>query len=370
MDEEDRMAAFAAALPRADFLRGVPVFVDEFDYLPPRTVDMLSALLHRCGSLTVALTADLSGRDAGLFEAGNRSAAALAARAQALGCPVRYERAEHGRADREPELRHLETELYALRGRPYEGRARAIHLWEAAAAEQEVEAAAGLISSLVREQELRWRDVAVVCGDLPGYLPRVERIFARHGIPVFLDNRRPVLQHPLVGMLLAALQVCERGWRREDVVAYLKTGYAGVSHEQTERLERYLAGGWYRGAKAYRQPFVRPAGPEDDLSDLNAWREAFVGPLSAMDGPARRPALHWTGALTALMAATGVEEQLEREVQQLEEQGEDTSAHSQMFDAVTAPMSPTAVSSVSPAASSASRVPKYSASALAALCPT
>ena len=72
MDAEDRMAAFIDTLPRAQYLRGTPVFVDAFDYLPPRTVRMLGALLQVCGDLTVALTLCADGDpDALAFEAGS-----------------------------------------------------------------------------------------------------------------------------------------------------------------------------------------------------------------------------------------------------------------------------------------------------------
>ncbi|MGI5878106.1 MAG: PD-(D/E)XK nuclease family protein [Christensenellales bacterium] len=321
MDAEDRMAAFIDTLPRAQYLRGTPVFVDAFDYLPPRTVRMLGALLQVCGDLTVALTLCADGDpDALAFEAGRHSLEALRDMAERAGHPVRVERVARppgsvtGRA---PEIDHLERWLYAYPAPVLRGTGGAVRLLEAATPEDEVESAAGCVARLVREEGLRWRDIAVVCGDLAEYAPRVARIFARHGVPVFLDNRRPVLHHPAVTCLLAALRVVARNYRAQDLLTLLKSGYAGIPDEGVEIIERYLLQFGIRGRAAIESRWLR-GGDEYDLAALNGWRERIAAPLMALSRIGRKAQTRqWAEGLYALLDALGVDERLREESETL-----------------------------------------------------
>lgn len=61
----------------------------------------------------------------------------------------------------------------------------------------------------VRDQGFRFRDLAVVTGNLEVYGPLMEQTFARLGIPAFIDRKRDVLKNPFVEFvraLLAAVQ--------------------------------------------------------------------------------------------------------------------------------------------------------------------
>ena len=70
---------------------------------------------------------------------------------------------------------------------------------------------AGRIETLVREQGLRYREIAVVTGDLESYGKEAAFQFQEKGIPCFLDvTRRASWRHPLVEFIRAALEVTVR----------------------------------------------------------------------------------------------------------------------------------------------------------------
>ena len=62
----------------------------------------------------------------------------------------------------------------------------------------EVEAAAREITRLVREQGMRYSDVAVITRDVGPYKELIEAVFARWRIPYFLDAKDPAFHHPLI----------------------------------------------------------------------------------------------------------------------------------------------------------------------------
>ncbi len=92
-----------------------------------------------------------------------------------------------------PMLRHLEAALFSLpynvyRG-PYDG---SVLIREAAHGREEAAAAARYIAYLVREEGLRYRDIFVQLCD-PGLSGLLREEFEAHGIPCFLDEKRPVM---------------------------------------------------------------------------------------------------------------------------------------------------------------------------------
>lgn len=69
---------------------------------------------------------------------------------------------------------------------------------------------------------VRPEEVAVIVRDLAPYRDFVREIFPRYQLPVFVDERRGLLAHPRVRLLLDALEVLLSGWRRDAVIAYLR----------------------------------------------------------------------------------------------------------------------------------------------------
>ncbi len=60
---------------------------------------------------------------------------------------------------------------------------------------------------LVRTKGYRYRDFAVVTGDVPQYANYVPETFAQYGIPFFIDQTRNILFHPFIEFIRAALEV-------------------------------------------------------------------------------------------------------------------------------------------------------------------
>lgn len=59
---------------------------------------------------------------------------------------------------------------------------------------------------LVRTKGYRYRDFAVVTGDVPQYANYVPETFAQYGIPFFIDQTRNILFHPFIEFIRAALE--------------------------------------------------------------------------------------------------------------------------------------------------------------------
>lgn len=79
--------------------------------------------------------------------------------------------------------------------------------------------------------------VAVILRRVDPYRDLIREIFPRYHIPYFLDERRGALVHPRVRLLLEALEVCLSGWRRDNVVTFLRNPLLGIPPATLDLLE-------------------------------------------------------------------------------------------------------------------------------------
>jgi ATP-dependent helicase/nuclease subunit B len=146
-----------------------------------------------------------------------------------------------------------------------------IELIEAADRRAEVDAAARHVRELVHSG-LRFREIAVLMGDLNDYHELIDASFREHDIPYFVDRRRSAGHHPLLQFTRAILQIALHGWPHEAAMALLKSQLAGLSRDEVDELENYVLLHRIRGS-AWTDPtpwqFQRrlTRGNEDDLPE-------------------------------------------------------------------------------------------------------
>ena len=80
------------------------------------------------------------------------------------------------------------------------------------------------IEELVKKYGYRYRDIALVCGDLSGYGREITRSFEENRIPLFLDENRDVSGNPLIRLIQSALDILQKGFDYESMFRYLRTG--------------------------------------------------------------------------------------------------------------------------------------------------
>lgn len=141
----------------------------------------------------------------------------------------------------------------------------------------EADRAAAYILQLVREHGYRFGDIVVVCNDTGLRSGVIRRTFVRWGIPVFIDQKRKVIQHPVVGFLLSLLEIIGNGYRDSAVMQLIKSGFLGLAEEEQDALENYVQQFKIRG-NLWKKPFSRMGDnyTAEDLNRFNELREQVV----------------------------------------------------------------------------------------------
>ena len=84
------------------------------------------------------------------------------------------------------------------------------------------------IKRLVREENYRYKDIAVVTGDIESYGRIAKHYFNKAHIPCFIDYKKDILGNPLVVFLRSAIQIVSEDYSYESVFAYLRSGLSDM----------------------------------------------------------------------------------------------------------------------------------------------
>jgi len=303
-DPDDYLTVLAAHLEQSRLLDGAEVWVDGFNGFTPQELTVLAAIMRSARQVHVSLCIP----PGQLYKAGGHHGPGdlfhpplttydqLVALALENGVPVDPPLLlrEGHRFRHAPELAHVEQYLFRQSAPAWTDAPAHIALVEAQNRREEVAAAAREILRLVREEGLRFREIAVIARNLDEYGDLTATIFAEHGIPAFIDRRRTVAHHPLVELLRAALEVVVHDWAYDPVFRYLKTDLAGVSRTEVDLLENYVNEHGIRG-RAWQQPepwqYLRRYTLEEDETPAGPGQRALLERIHHIRSRATAPLL-------------------------------------------------------------------------------
>lgn len=184
---------------------------------------------------------------------------------------------EKYRFSKSKELEFLEKELFRYSGNEYDGEISDIAIRCLPSPKEEVLNAAAMILKQVREKGLRFRDIALVTGDVEMYRAEIMRVFKECGIPFFMDNKRSLITNPVVDYLRAALGVIIENYSYESVFRFMKNKLCPIDEDRVDILENYVLAFGIRGEKRWNMMFERqyPV-KEKTLEEINSTRKEFI----------------------------------------------------------------------------------------------
>ena len=220
IDSEDAINALVDRVDQSRYLSGARIWLDGFDYYPPQTLRVLEKLAVMARELTISFTLEREqkSRDFDLFKVHALSLKKVRAIAGKHRLEEKFTEMT-GRIQNQdissgqsPEIRHLERELYQYPYQSYPREVKHIHAFAGSNPESEVERLAACIIHLSREKGWRFREMTVVSGDLSVYGSIIKRIFPNL-VSHTLSMKKPVIQNPIVDLVLTGLRVIDRGYR-------------------------------------------------------------------------------------------------------------------------------------------------------------
>ena len=178
------------------------------------------------------------------------------------------------------ELKFLEKNLYSTKYEIYNEEIEHIHLSLANNPYTEIENLANTIIKLVREKNIRFRDISILTQNIEDYIGIISVVFPKYDIPVFIDNKKELSDNILVKYILAIFEIFAKNWSQDSVWSYIKTGFVDIEKQDIYKLENYCKKWGIRGNKWYKEDWNYDILTKD-LEGLNELRRKIVEPLNS-----------------------------------------------------------------------------------------
>lgn len=142
-----------------------------------------------------------------------------------------------------------------------------------------------LINDLIRNHGYKYKDIAIVSGDLDTYMKAAVRTLDSFNIPYFIDKKQPILLNPAIEYLRSAMRVVTEGYSFDAVFSFLKSSLTGIDVDDINELENYCLACGIKGKKRWNNKFIRHTKATDDviLARLNLVREKVISSFGFFD---------------------------------------------------------------------------------------
>lgn len=237
---------------------GSSLYFDGFTGFTPVQLELVEKLMTCADDLTFSFTLDDRDqkyehiKDYELFYLTKTTIKKLTEAAAAAGVeiesPVVLPGTINYRLGENRELFFLERNLFRSPYQKWKQPLERIHLTATGDAQDEIVFVASTIRRLVREKWYRYKDIAIVAGDLEQASHIYERVMDEYEIPVFIDANACLKANPCAETIRSVLAVLADDFSYDSVFRFLKAGMTDLSFEDIELLENYAL---KRGVRGY-----------------------------------------------------------------------------------------------------------------------
>lgn len=324
-DPRDQMTWLLEQLEDGTFAQEHVFYIDGFPDFTRQNLAVLAHLMAASPEVTISMNCDSlkSGRLA--FEKAGDTAGELYRLANRAGVEIQIE-----------EIPPYERSLNAVRESLFQGpiqpvKTGGLHAVRVQSPWQECVYAAQRVRQLVGEG-CRYRDMTVVCTDLPAYQPLMDLVFHRFHIPLYRSGTEEILQNSVINTVLTALDAAVGGFDQRETLRYLRSALSPVDSDTCDQLENYAMIWGIRGSRWTQNWTGHPeglSGQWDDVSRqqlcwLNEVRDQVIAPLQRLRNGFRE-AKNLRGqvlALTSFLEDIQMQERLSRMALELDETGD------------------------------------------------
>ncbi|MEG0805392.1 MAG: PD-(D/E)XK nuclease family protein [Lachnospiraceae bacterium] len=282
---EELLTVLAQVAKDSKIVAGSVIGFDGFTGFTPVQSVLLGTLFQAAKKSIVTVTMDLRENGTGcrgiqdLFYLSKRTVAGLYKIAQqkniAIEEPISMETEQERRFSPGSGLEFLERTIYRNSNKVYEKNPQDIKIMQCKNPKEELQFAAAFIREKVRKEKYRYRDFAIVAGNLEDYENYAGQILEESHVPYFMDVKKKITFNRLVECIRSYLEIGIEGFSYASMFRFLKTGMTSVTGEEIDALENYVLAFHIRGYKMYKEPFVRKNAKltEGMLEEMNKIRQ-------------------------------------------------------------------------------------------------
>ena len=320
LDEEDKISKLATSLESSTMFDNSDIYIDEFSGFTRQEYQVIAKLLKKARKVRLAICLDeLNEKNKTDIFYFNKSAVEELIDI-ATECGVEVEKPIYLNKQyklKNPELKHLEQNLYAPTYAKYAGEVKNIKTILTLNPYEEIEYVAQNIIKLVRDEGYKYSDIAIIARNIDEVQSKVKAILGNNCIPVFIDNKEDLARSQFIKYILALLEILAKNWSQEAVISYIKSGFLKIDEDDIYKLENYVIKWGIQGSKWYKEDW------EYEEENFNELREKIVLPIldlkAKLEG--QKTATNISKAIYSFLDKNDIYTQIEEKIKKYEESG-------------------------------------------------
>nr|WP_314507346.1 PD-(D/E)XK nuclease family protein [uncultured Lachnoanaerobaculum sp.] len=149
---------------------------------------------------------------------------------------------------------------------------------------EEIDFVANKILKLVKDEGYRYRDIAIIYGDLEVVSDSLINRFSQLEIPYYLDEKMDVNNNELVEFINACIALISENFSYDAVNRYLRLGLLGFECRKVSLLDNYLLESGIRGYKRLHSDFtyLPKSFTESEFEEINEFKKLAMEKVSVL----------------------------------------------------------------------------------------
>ena len=284
---EKTMERLAGAVHKSDYLKDSIVWIDGFYGFTAVQMKIIEEIMHKVSQVIITLPIDRHYTMNEYIYPNNpfydsiKNYQSLMARCEQGNIPYETMVMKADNKD-EDALAYLSENYLKPYVKPFENEQDAIRIMSFPSKDEEVTQLACEIVRLIRDEDYRYHDIAVLVGDMGQYKSSLVSTFKEYDIPVFMDDKKSIHTNGLVAIIDAALEVITTGWTYKSIMSFLRFNRLDLTTDEIDTLENYLLEHGIQGKKKWDATWERES-KSIPLEVIQAIKEKVQVPLLSLE---------------------------------------------------------------------------------------
>ena len=278
IDETDLLTILAENIDKIDLLKNSEVYIDEFAGFTEQEYQAIKKIIKIANNVTITFCTDNLSLDTDpntdIFYPNKvtyNKIISLLDKNEKIET-INLEKLHRFKNE---ELGYIEKYLYSTKVQKCQTN-KNINLFLAKNYYSEIENVAIKINKLIKEENLKYKDISIITKNTDNYSSLIKTIFEKYEIPVFIDKKRDLNQNIIVQYILSILEIFNKNYSYESIFNYLKTGFVEIDENDIFKLEKYCIKYGIKNNK-FKKDFIY--GKKEDVDYLNELRKNIINPL-------------------------------------------------------------------------------------------
>lgn len=259
-DPLDDLSYVTDKVGETDFFKDKTVFIDSFTGFTLQQLEFIKKIMPISNDLYISLGFDgvYSNNEFSTFQNISKQALDLKVVAKESGIKVGSDIVlTENRRSKFEDLDFLEKNIFSNEENTYPEAPENITVTATRNIYEEAEYVAKKILNLIKDDNIRFRDISVISRDSEEYNGIIDEVFERYEIPVFVDNRETVENFSLFKLIMFSLSAVEKKFDFDSIISIVKTGIIGLDENEASLFELYC-NVWRINKNEFEEEFSLP----------------------------------------------------------------------------------------------------------------